>query len=530
MLDNDRPVTPPSQAVHATRKLLSPRAYEVQTPEDSKNIMKSASGPEEDSFLHAIESRTPGKLIRDETSVKAEPMAENNESSEKNATEPEEDSFVHAIASRTPGKLTREENPVKAKQATEVTDDNSVRNKEDSLVEQIVLRSPPKSTMRIEDSVEAIDALEDALERIDEALPKVDDPESPVKTRKVKPVPAEPAKLDTNGRVKVPAGKKTPPSIPVPTKSTVTKKTVTATKTQVSVTKTTSTPMQKPTHLKTRLSVRATPAIGKAPSPKPTESKQSPTSAATCAPETKKRPVGATFKAPFRPAKSTKPPTRPAFELPGEAISRKLKEQREERLKLEEEEKQKKREFKARPIRLSHAPVVKSTAASKARASLLPQQLGKHDHAPTIKPLGRASTIGTDKGARRESVLSVAKRPAANTSAPRAPSFAGSTISRKPSTTGPVAKATVTSTDVAQQKVRAREIFGRDKQEKEERERTKKEKEEAAKKARAEAAERGRQTSREWAEKQKIKKLSSAPAAGSSNCTVEVKADPAVDA
>jgi len=41
-------------------------------------------------------------------------------------------------------------------------------------------------------------------------------------------------------------------------------------------------------------------------------------------------------------------------------------------------------------------------------------------------------------------------------------------------------------------------------------EREKREKEEAAKKARAAAAERGRQLSREWAEKQKAKKMAAA--------------------
>ena len=46
--------------------------------------------------------------------------------------------------------------------------------------------------------------------------------------------------------------------------------------------------------------------------------------------------------------------------------------------------------------------------------------------------------------------------------------------------------------------------------EQDERDRIKREKEEAAKKARAEAAERGRLASREWAERQRLKKMGSA--------------------
>jgi hypothetical protein len=73
---------------------------------------------------------------------------------------------------------------------------------------------------------------------------------------------------------------------------------------------------------------------------------------------------------------------------------------------------------------------------------------------------------------------------------------------------GTRAKNVVTKEEAIQQKQRAKEIFGRDKAEKEEREREKKEKEDAAKKARAQAAERGRQASREWAEKQKTRQMS----------------------
>lgn len=64
--------------------------------------------------------------------------------------------------------------------------------------------------------------------------------------------------------------------------------------------------------------------------------------------------------------------------------------------------------------------------------------------------------------------------------------------------------------ELAQQKMRGKEVFNRVRVEQDERDRIKREKEEAAKRARAEAAERGRLASREWAERQRLKKMGSA--------------------
>jgi hypothetical protein len=66
--------------------------------------------------------------------------------------------------------------------------------------------------------------------------------------------------------------------------------------------------------------------------------------------------------------------------------------------------------------------------------------------------------------------------------------------------------------DAVQQKLKGKEVFNRDKNEKEAKERERREKEEAAKQARAQAAERGRIASREWAEKQRQKMLSAVKA------------------
>lgn len=71
---------------------------------------------------------------------------------------------------------------------------------------------------------------------------------------------------------------------------------------------------------------------------------------------------------------SPKPRTRrtlakPSFELPGEAISRRKREEREAKLRAEEEEDRKKREFKARPMRASNgsATLPRATMASRGR-------------------------------------------------------------------------------------------------------------------------------------------------------------------
>ncbi|PHH74750.1 hypothetical protein CDD80_2873 [Ophiocordyceps camponoti-rufipedis] len=61
--------------------------------------------------------------------------------------------------------------------------------------------------------------------------------------------------------------------------------------------------------------------------------------------------------------------TKPSFELPGEAISRRKREEREAKLRAEEEEDRKKREFKARPMRVINgsATLPRATTTSRAR-------------------------------------------------------------------------------------------------------------------------------------------------------------------
>lgn len=114
------------------------------------------------------------------------------------------------------------------------------------------------------------------------------------------------------------------------------------------------------------------------------------------------------------------------------------------------------------------------------------------DSSTTVNINGRTAT-------KRPSILPKEHTPKANVSAPRAPSLGGSSSGAQMS--------------------KGKEVFGRNRMEKEARDKDRREKEEAAKKARAEAAERGRIASREWAEKMKARKASAAAAVAAAALT-----------
>jgi hypothetical protein len=441
MPDHDRPNTPPSRAAREATKQLSPKT------------------PKFDPEVHIANGELKGQGLE------------------------KDDSFVENIDSRSP-----------AKKAFTASEGQLKEDQEDSFVGQISSRSPAKVTTRIEDSVAAIDALEDALEEIGQALPTVQDNESPVKTKKSPPSSSrtqEASKGPSSAGIGKPVQANTKTSrqnIASRNPSTTRKASVAAIQAAAVATRATKS-----------ITSRAVSAVER----KSTQKGGLPETAKPALPKTKATSLS---KAHFQPTKSTKPPTTSTFELPGEAISRKLKAQREERQKREEEEAQKRKEFKARPVRVSAVPIVKPTAASNARISLVQETAPDHIPVPS-----RTSSIGPMS--KRLSQLALPKRTpssAANSSAIRASSLNNTKriSSMIVPAAGTGAKNVVTKEEAIQQKQRAKEIFGRDKAEKEEREREKREKEDAAKKARAQAAERGRQASREWAEKQKARQMS----------------------
>ncbi|KAF2100772.1 hypothetical protein NA57DRAFT_74370 [Rhizodiscina lignyota] len=410
----------------------------------------------------------------------------------------------------------------------------------------------PKPALRPEDSIDALDALEDALDQVGKSLQKLDVPLSPEKPKhkheqdeeRWQRLSKERAasmllheQFDTSARNR-PTGQKL---------STVLKaRNAALSRITNGASKLTASSSNKPTSTLGRsASVRAAPS-------KPTsiaEKSSKPTAPSTKENDNKttdylasrRRPISLQFPTPPPPPKSNKVPTRPTFQLPGEAIAAKLKAAREERLKREEEEVQKRREFKARPNRNSMQPSmpVKQTASSRARQSLINGEsisssaTGSNKENMSIKRATsvreanvtkRLSTAAMSAAAKRASVVATpsssssisnpkprtgtdntAKRASviANTSKSRNASVGPTTSATATAPAAATTKATVTAADVVTQRAKAREIFNRDKVEKEQREKERREKEDAAKKARAEAAERGRQASREWAEKQK---------------------------
>ncbi|MCJ1243488.1 hypothetical protein MMC30_000685 [Trapelia coarctata] len=500
-----RPQTPPSKAVSLALRTLSAKA------------------------------QTPRLTPRFNPEVHKTPEADTKPKQEG------EDSFVATIETRTPAKMTQQDCfEDDAKDNTIATTEDI--KQDDSFAENIVLRSPIKFTTtlpasRIEDSVDEIDALEEEIEKIGESIPTiVDEPQSPVKNPRPKPTTSKPTTTETKA-TKVSATKKPITAPTKVTKSTAAKK-ATANTTRKVPTK--PSPLKAPTMTPRRdmtprtASAKPTPSnnskpflrsAGPAatklstpvPTTSPAQAPTSPPSTTTMAPpqpQTKRSRVSSLVNAPFVPKPSAKAPTRSTFTLPGEAITQKLKAQREERQKRDEEAQTQKRNFKARPVPVSKAPEVKLTVATKARLSLAkgeaPVEGGAVEQkykkgygslrVPKKTTHPRISAVSST-GATVNGYTSV-KRPRPSI-LPEEPAKAATTISaRAPSLGGP-----------SVQKSKGKEVFGRTRVEKDARDTERKVKEEAARKARAEAAERGRAASREWAEKMKAKKAGAATAA-----------------
>ena len=460
----------------------------------------------------------------------------------------EEDSFIDAIRSRTPArpKNTGTEYGLIAATGKTVLAHSKHQQclgnlsgqeqgpEEDSFVGKIITRSPAKPMTRIEDSVEAIDAFEEEMEKIRELMPTISDTMSPRTTKTPK---KDPANIAVSKFKSSRAEKSTKI------------KAVAATARSVS---------EGVGQRNRQHSLRGGEVSAKA-------SEDVKDSASKQAPPTAEKRVSSIHKAPFQPVKSTKPPTRPIFELPGDAVARKLKDKREERRRNENEGERKKLEvksvlkpvkstkpltrpsfelpgdavarklkeqrgnrlkeqeadaepirkiFKARPVRASQAPVVKLNATSKARMSLARESTegeNIYNCASSIRLASKQpASVSLGDANRRLSTLSVAKRTHAPVDDPsariiRGPSR-GATSSRL--SISAATQCVTRNGNSAHQSIRGREIFERNKTATEELARLRKEKEEASKKARVEAAERGRLASRQWAEKQKERKIS----------------------
>ncbi|KAL8975352.1 MAG: hypothetical protein Q9197_000430 [Variospora fuerteventurae] len=339
---------------------------------------------------------------------------------------------------------------------------------------------PAKAVLRLEDSIEAIDHFEDEMEKVDGLIPVIETNVQNPKFSRKRDRTATTVKSQKSSHEYI---------APKARNVAISRRTATSVKPDgVAVPGAT-----------VQGSISEKPQATKADL-KPRQVSES-SIASDKTPATVKKRVSSVHKAPFVPVKSTKPPTRSNFELPGDAVARKLKEAREERMKREEEEKAKKPVFKARPVRLSQAPLVKATATSKARISMargeIPAVTAGKEISPNLKVTPRPRIV-TNSG-KRLSTLSGNKRPAA------VPVNSSSRVSRGPPPS--MVRQSINSADAALLKAKGKEVFNRGQIEHDEREKMRKEKEEAAKKARADAAERGRIASRQWAEKQKARKV-----------------------
>ena len=446
-----------------------------------------------------------------------------------------EDSFLNVIETRTPVNRTQNsvspgtkmaEGEMKGSGSTNAQDANGTEVKGDFFVEQIVMRSPAKAVLRIEDSVEAIDAFEDEIEKIGEQLPAVDDAVSLAKPKGQTTETRNSSGKGRNGHVTTSVKGKVESVNSVhrtwgtsgsdtanlscadgsrTVRSTATKRVSSIHKAPFQPSKSTKPPTVSNFELPgdavaRKLKEQREARLGNGVERETKQSEIKPQKVEVNAPKS---------------AKPKKPPTRASFILPGEAVAQKLKEKREERVKQQEAAAASKMESKARPVRLSQAATVKPTATSKARISLAQSEaIGNPNSKPTpdIRPGSRATGFGSaapSDAHKRLSHLSVPKRtPTAAKDSSARPSLAGTTTTTSRMSAATPLRRITSNGKAAHQTMRGKEVFERNKSAKDALDKSRKEKEEAAKRARAEAAERGRIASRQWAEKQKIRKAS----------------------
>ncbi|KND94522.1 hypothetical protein TOPH_00855 [Tolypocladium ophioglossoides CBS 100239] len=201
-----------------------------------------------------------------------------------------------------------------------------------------------------------------------------------------------------------------------------------------------------------------------------------------------------------------RPLAKPTFELPGEAISRRKREEREVKLRAEEEEEKRRREFKARPVRhsIGLAPLPRETVASRARQNRTSQDEVEEKRAEASKT--KRMSVGPTRATASTAI--------GNTQSPQARGRHSTVIPETDvsratsSSTGTSGKrSTLSAEQIEQQRLRGREIFARDSVYAKDKERDRRDRESAAKQAREQAAERSRVASREWAEKKRRKVL-----------------------
>jgi hypothetical protein len=201
-------------------------------------------------------------------------------------------------------------------------------------------RSPSKSPMRIEESIEALDALEEALEDVGKAVSHFDKSGDEKSPRKKAPSAVEVAEA-TQPKLSHPA---VAPRSKTPATASLAKKVSRA-------------PSVAPTSNKS-----TTTSLARASSLRNAPSKDARKSSVETVDylASKRRPISMSFPTPPPPPKG-RAPTKPTFQLSSEAVATKLKAQKEERLKREAEREAEGVVPRQRPVSVSLAPHVKSS-------------------------------------------------------------------------------------------------------------------------------------------------------------------------
>ncbi|KAL6864441.1 hypothetical protein J3F83DRAFT_715730 [Trichoderma novae-zelandiae] len=213
------------------------------------------------------------------------------------------------------------------------------------------------------------------------------------------------------------------------------------------------------------------------------------------------------LEAPPKP-RSTKPLSKPTYELPGDTISRRKREETETKLRAEEEEQRKRREFKARPVKPASTPstLPRDTVASRARQAKIQEEVAERQAASSQKV--KRLSLGLARDEPTTPTISKAEKSR----------FRGSMMAAAESINRSILSSMVNaarsknplSVDSMMTRLRPRAKEIQDSASvKEKKSHDKLDRPMTAKAARDEAAERSRMASREWAERKRRKEAAS---------------------
>lgn len=541
----DRSHSPPSEAVRLTRSQLSKKAEVESEPKSLVDGIGQTQEEKEDYFVSnvtpTIETSEPTDMSETATTTMMGAPASPLPSAVPNV--------VKNLRTETPAKrsTSNKENVVPESDANGMASSSMYDALEDAVVSGA---TPPRSeahtSPRPEDPIAALDDLEDAVENVSRGILEVQDSPMKKQARKEEPTgsttPAKEASKVEEEKPKIKREKAAP--VVRTTKASQARLSMAQNKDAAGNAlgrPRQSTTLGRSTSVRQSVAPKAEGASKRVPSNpitsaaartkslkastdgSPREKKE------TVIPHSKPRPISLSFPTPPPAQKSTKATTSSSFQLPGEAVAAKLKAAREARMareaekaektKAEEAEKNRERKvgFKARPAPKSNGevPSVRQTNASRARESIM---AGKPAPGAAAAPSHkRSNTVAhTDRprvSLKPSTATTAPSKPRPSTSLANMPKTRPSLATKPAPTTTTTSASTTrvtstgTGTGASKSTSKGKEVFARAANAKAAEQKAKEEKEAAAKRARAQAAERGRVASREWAEKQKLRKM-----------------------